>query len=45
MNPEKFTLDLLDLLRRHGIVGEDGGKRIFIELNAPFDVDVIVEHY
>jgi hypothetical protein len=44
MNPEKFTLDLMDLMKRHGMLGNDAPQKITIRLVAPFDAHVKIEH-
>jgi len=45
MNPQKFVLDLMDLMKRHEMLAEHGAPQyIRIELRAPFEVDVNVEY-
>ena len=44
MNPVKFTTDLLDLLKRHEMIGNDAGQKLTITIYAPFDVYVKIEH-
>ena len=44
MNYQNITTDILDLLRRHELIGEVSPKVIQITLKAPWDVEVYVEH-
>lgn len=45
MNHTKFVIDMLDLLKRHSIIAENGNpEHIKIELLAPFDVYVRVDY-
>ena len=42
MNHEKFTLEVLDLLRRHELVGEESPKNICLKIEAPWIVEMCV---
>ncbi len=45
MNPHKFVLDMMDLLKRHEMLAENGSPQyITITLEAPFQVIVNVEY-
>ncbi len=45
MNPEKFVLDLMDLMKRHEMLAENGTPQyISITLRAPLHAEVVVEY-
>jgi len=42
MEYEKFTLEILDLLRRYELVGEESPKNICLRIEAPWIVELCV---
>jgi len=44
MNHEKFTLEVLDLLRRHELVGEESPMSLHLSIEAPWIVELKLEY-